>query len=136
MFLGIAINVAVPPMHAWLPDAYPNSSVTGMVFMSGFTTKSAIYSLARGFHGWEVLIPIGVFMALYGMVYAVMATDIRKLLAYHIVSQVGFMVAGLGVAGEEAQVPPTTSAISLPERIRITSATPVMRTARTAIITS
>ncbi len=102
MFLGIAINVAVPPMHAWLPDAYPNASVTGMVFMSGFTTKSAVYILARGFHGWEVLIPIGVFMALYGMVYAVMATDIRKLLAYHIVSQVGFMVAGLGVAGEEA----------------------------------
>jgi multicomponent Na+:H+ antiporter subunit D len=102
MFSGIAINVAIPPMHAWLPDAYPNSSVTGMVFMSGFTTKSAVYVLARGFHGWDVLIFVGVAMALYGMVYAVMATDIRKLLAYHIVSQVGFMVAGLGVAGEEA----------------------------------
>jgi multicomponent Na+:H+ antiporter subunit D len=70
--------------------------------MSGFTTKSAVYALARGYHGWEVLIFVGVIMALYGMVYAVMATDIRRLLAYHIVSQVGFMVAGLGVAGEEA----------------------------------
>ena len=102
MFLGIGINAAIPPLHAWLPDAYPNASVTGMVFMSGFTTKSAVYVLARGYHGWEVLIFVGVFMALYGMIYAVMATDIRQLLAYHIVSQVGFMVAGLGVPGQEA----------------------------------
>jgi len=102
MLIGIAVNAAIPPIHAWLPDAYPNSSVTGMVFLSGFTTKSAVYVLARGFLGWEVLLFIGVFMALYGMVYAVMATDIRRLLAYHIVSQVGFMVAGLGVGGELA----------------------------------
>ncbi|MDA1035446.1 MAG: Na(+)/H(+) antiporter subunit D [Chloroflexi bacterium] len=102
MFIGIAINAAIPPMHAWLPDAYPNASVTGMVFLSGFTTKSAVYVLARGFLGWELLIFVGVFMALYGMVYAVMATDVRRLLAYHIVSQVGFMIAGLGVGGEEA----------------------------------
>ncbi len=102
MLVGVAVNAAIPPLHAWLPDAYPNASVTGMVFMSGFTTKSAVYVLARGFVGWEVLLFLGVAMALYGMIFAVMESDIRRLLAYHIVSQVGFMVAGLGVGGEHA----------------------------------
>ena len=87
----------MPPLHAWLSDAYPEGTVTGSVFLSAFTTKTAVYVLARGFAGWEILIWAGVAMALYGVIYAVLENDARRLLAYHIISQVGYMVAGVGI---------------------------------------
>ena len=99
---GFAVNAAIPPLHGWLPDAYPEGSVTGMVFLSAFTTKTAVYTLLRGFAGWDILIYGGVAMALYGVVYAVLENDTRRLLAYHIVSQVGFMVAAAGIGTEMA----------------------------------
>ena len=97
MLLGIAINAAIPPLHAWLTDAYPEASVTGSVFLSVFTTKTAVYVLIRLFPGAEILLWAGVIMTLYGVVYAVLQNDMRRLLAYHIVSQVGYMVAGVGM---------------------------------------
>jgi multicomponent Na+:H+ antiporter subunit D len=97
ILLGVVINAAVPPLHAWLTDAYPEASVTGSVFLSAFTTKTAVYVLIRLFPGTEVLLWGGVAMALYGVVYAVLENDIRRLLAYHIISQVGYMVAGVGM---------------------------------------
>jgi multicomponent Na+:H+ antiporter subunit D len=99
---GFILNAAVPPLNAWLTDAYPEATVTGAVFMCAFTTKTAVYVLVRGFPGAEILIWLGVFMALYGVVYAVMENDARRLLAYHIVSQVGYMVAGVGIGTELA----------------------------------
>ena len=99
---GFAINAAVVPLHAWLTDAYPEAGVTGSVFLSAFTTKTAVYVLARGFPGWEILIFLGVIMALYGVVFAVLENDIRRLLAYHIISQVGYMVAAVGIGTEIA----------------------------------
>lgn len=112
MLLGVAVNAAVPPLHAWLADAYPKATVTGAVFMSAFTTKSAVYVLIRMFPGWEVLIWLGVAMALYGVVYAVLANDIRQILAYHIISQVGYMVAGVGIGTEMALNGTTAHAFS------------------------
>jgi len=94
---GVALNAAVPPLNAWLPDAYPRATVTGAVFLSAFTTKTAVYVLARVFPGWEILLVLGVMMTLYGVVFAVLSNDIRGILAYHIISQVGFMVAGVGI---------------------------------------
>ena len=94
---GIAINAAIPPLHSWLTDAYPEASVTGTVFLSAFTTKTAVYMLLRVFPGTEILVWVGVIMAVYGVVFAVLENDIRRLLAYHIISQVGYMVAGVGV---------------------------------------
>ena len=102
VLVGVALSAAVPPLHMWLPDGYPNASVAGMVFLSAFTTKAAVYALARGFGGFEVLLWVGVVMALYGVTYAMLQDDIRRLLAYHIVSQVGFMVAGVGVGTQAA----------------------------------
>jgi multicomponent Na+:H+ antiporter subunit D len=99
---GFLLNAAVPPLHAWLPDAYGEATVSGAVFMCAFTTKTAVYALARGFAGMEILIPLGVVMALYGVVYAVLENDARRLLAYHIISQVGYMVAGVGIGTELA----------------------------------
>ena len=99
---GFLLNAAVPPLHAWLPDAYAEATVPGAVFMCAFTTKTAIYALARGFAGMEILVPLGVIMALYGVVYAVLENDCRRLLAYHIISQVGYMVAGVGIGTQLA----------------------------------
>ncbi len=97
ILIGFILNAAVPPLSAWLTDAYPEATVTGAVFMSAFTTKAAVYVLVRGFAGTELLLWLGAVMALYGVVYAVLQDDARRLLAYHIVSQVGYMVAGVGL---------------------------------------
>jgi multicomponent Na+:H+ antiporter subunit D len=97
---GVILNAAVPPLHAWLTDAYPEGTVTGSVFMSAFTTKTAVYVLVRIFPGTELLVWMGTIMALYGVVYAVLENDCRRLLAYHIISQVGYMVAGVGIGTE------------------------------------
>jgi multicomponent Na+:H+ antiporter subunit D len=102
IMIGFILNAAVPPLHAWLPDAYAEATVNGAVFMCAFTTKTAIYALARAFAGMEILVPLGVCMALYGVVYAVLENNIRKLLAYHIISQVGYMVAGVGIGTQMA----------------------------------
>lgn len=99
---GFLLSAAAPPLHAWLPDAYPAASVTGSVLLSAFTTKAAVYALARGFPGTEVLLWVGVAMALYGVVFAMLQDDLRGLLSYHIVSQVGFMVAAVGVGTADA----------------------------------
>ncbi|MEX1213130.1 MAG: Na(+)/H(+) antiporter subunit D [Balneolaceae bacterium] len=112
ILIGVAINAAIPPLNAWLPDAYPNATVTGAVFMSAFTTKSAVYVLMVLFPGWSILIWFGVAMALYGVVYAVLANDIRQILAYHIISQVGYMVAGIGIGTEMALNGATAHAFS------------------------
>lgn len=102
ILLGVAVNAAVPPLHAWLTDAYPKASVSGSVFLSAFTTKTAVYVLIRLFPGAPILLWAGVIMTLYGVIYAMLANDIRNLLANHIVSQVGYMVAGVGIGTELA----------------------------------
>ncbi|KJS85498.1 MAG: monovalent cation/H+ antiporter subunit D [Peptococcaceae bacterium BICA1-8] len=112
ILLGVAINAAIPPLHAWLTDAYPEGTITGSVFLSSFTTKVAVYTLIRLFAGTELLIWTGVIMALYGVVYAVLENDIRRLLAYHIISQVGYMVAAVGMGTELALNGATSHAFS------------------------
>lgn len=99
---GFLINAGAPPLSAWLPDAYPEASWSGTVFLSAFTTKTAVYVLLRGFPGTEVLIWIGLFMIFYGIVYALLENDMRRILAYSIVNQVGFMVTGIGIGTEMA----------------------------------
>jgi len=102
MLAGFLINAAAWPLSAWLPDAYPESSFSGMVFLSAFTTKTAVYVLLRMFPGTELLIVIGAIMAIYGIVYALLENNIRRILAYSIVNQVGFMLIGIGIGTELA----------------------------------
>lgn len=97
ILIGVAVNAAIPPLNAWLVDAYPEGTITGSVFLSSFTTKVAVYCLIRIFAGADYLMYLGAFMALYGAAYAIMENDMRRLLGYHIISQVGFMVAGVGI---------------------------------------
>ena len=99
---GFLINAAAPPLSAWLADAYPETSFSGMVFLSAFTTKTAVYVLLRGFAGTDILIFIGVYMIFYGIIYALMENDMRRILGYSIVNQVGFMICGIGIGTEMA----------------------------------
>jgi multicomponent Na+:H+ antiporter subunit D len=99
---GFLVNAGAIPISAWLPDAYPEASWSGTVFLSAFTTKTAVYVLLRGFPGAEVLIFVGVGMIFYGIIYALLENDMRRILAYSIVNQVGFMVTGIGIGTEMA----------------------------------
>lgn len=102
ILIGFLVNAGAPPTSAWLPDAYPEASWSGTVFLSAFTTKTAVYVLIRGFPGTELLIWVGLFMVFYGIVYALLENDMRRILSYSIVNQVGFMVAGIGIGTEMA----------------------------------
>ncbi|MEE9589130.1 MAG: Na(+)/H(+) antiporter subunit D [Hyphomicrobiaceae bacterium] len=102
ILIGFLINAGAPPLAAWLPDAYPEASWSGMVFLSAFTTKTAVYVLLRGFAGTEILIYIGLYMVFYGIIYAILENDMRRILAYSIVNQVGFMVTGIGIGSQMA----------------------------------
>jgi multicomponent Na+:H+ antiporter subunit D len=102
IFIGIALNAAIPPLHPWLQDAYPEATVTGAVFMSALTTKSAVYLMARTFPGTELLIYIGALMTAIPIFYAVLENDIRRVLAYSLINQVGFMMCGIGIGTELA----------------------------------
>jgi multicomponent Na+:H+ antiporter subunit D len=97
MLIGVLVNAAAPPFSAWLSDAYPEATVTGGVILSAYTTKTAVYTLIRGFPGWEILIVVGCLMTLYGIIYALLENDMRRILAYSIINQVGFMVTGVGI---------------------------------------
>jgi len=97
ILLAFGVKAAFPLLHNWLQDAYPEATVTGTVFLSAFTTKLAIYALARGFAGTELLIPIGVTMTFFPIFYAVVENDMRRVLAYSLNNQLGYMVVGIGV---------------------------------------
>lgn len=99
---GFLINAGAPPLSSWIPDAYPKANWSGSVFLSAFTTKTAVYVLIRGFAGEEVLIWVGMIMVFYGIVYALLENDIRRLIAYALVNQVGFMIVGVGIGTTEA----------------------------------
>jgi len=102
ILIGILINAAAPPVSAWLADAYPASSPTGSVFLSAFTTKTAVLALILLFPGETVLIWIGIYMIMYGIIYALLENDARRILAYSIVNQVGFMVCAIGIGTQMA----------------------------------
>lgn len=99
---GFLVNAGAPPFSSWLPDAYPEASFSGSVFLSAFTTKTAVYTLLRGFPGNEILIAFGLFMIFYGIIYALLENDMRRILSYSIINQVGFMVVGAGIGTEMA----------------------------------
>jgi multicomponent Na+:H+ antiporter subunit D len=102
IFVAFGIKCAFPLLHNWLQDAYPEATVTGTVMLSAFTTKVAVYALARGFAGTEILVPIGAVMTVFPIFYAVIENDLRRVLAYSLNNQLGFMVVGIGIGTELA----------------------------------
>jgi multicomponent Na+:H+ antiporter subunit D len=99
---AFGIKCAFPLLHNWLQDAYPESTASGTVVLSAFTTKLGIYALARGFPGTEMLIWIGALMTAFPIFYAVIENDLRRVLAYSVNNQLGFMVVGIGIGTELA----------------------------------
>jgi len=99
---GVLLNAAAPPVSAWIADAYPESSPAGGVFLSAFTTKTAVLALILLFPGTQLLVWVGLWMVFYGILYALLENDLRRILAYSIVNQVGFMVVGVGIGTEMA----------------------------------
>ena len=97
IFLAFGIKAAFPLLHNWLTDAYPEATPTGTVFLSAFTTKVAVYALARGFPGTELLIYIGAVMTCFPIFFAVIENDLRRVLGYSMINQIGFMVCGIGI---------------------------------------
>ena len=97
IFIGVAVNAAVPPLNSWMPDAYPESTIGGTIYLASFTTKSAIYVMIRFFAGTEWLVYVGAFMAIYGILMALLENDLRRLFCYHIISQLGYIVASLAM---------------------------------------
>ena len=97
IFIGFGVNCAWPILHPWLTDAYPEATITGVIFLSAFTTKTAVYALARAFPGTGALIWIGAIMTGFPIFYAVIENDLRRVLAYSLINQVGFMVCGIGI---------------------------------------
>ncbi len=102
IFISFGIKCAFPLLHNWLQDSYPAATVTGTVILSAFTTKLAVYALARGFAGTEILVYIGAVMTLFPIFYAVIENDLRRVLAYSLNNQLGFMVVGVGIGTELA----------------------------------
>ena len=102
IFIAFGIKAGFPFLHTWLVDAYPEATPTGTVFLSAFTTKVAIYALARGFPGTELLVYIGATMTCFPIFYAVIENDLRRVLTYSMINQLGFMVVGIGIGTELA----------------------------------
>ncbi len=97
IFLAFGLKCAFPLLHNWLHDAYPRASASGTVMLSAFTTKLAVYALARGYAGTESLLWIGALMATLPIILSVLENDLRRVLTYGLNSQQGFMVVGIGI---------------------------------------
>ena len=97
LLIGFGIKAGFPLVHNWITDAYPESTPTGTVFLSAFTTKVAVYALARGFAGTELLVYVGTVMTFFPIFYAVLENDLRRVLGYSMINQIGFMVTGIGI---------------------------------------
>ncbi|WP_298636419.1 Na(+)/H(+) antiporter subunit D [uncultured Umboniibacter sp.] len=97
MFVAFGIKCAFPFMHNWLTDSYPEATPSGTIFLASFTTKVAVYAFARGFPGEEILVWIGVTMACFPIFFAVIENDLRRVLAYSLINQIGFMIVGIGI---------------------------------------
>jgi multicomponent Na+:H+ antiporter subunit D len=100
MLLGFIINSATTPFHSWLSDTYSEATPSGSIYMTAYTTKTAIYCLIRTFSGVSLLMWMGAVQAVFALFLAVLENDGRRLCSYHIISQIGYMVAGVGMGTE------------------------------------
>jgi multicomponent Na+:H+ antiporter subunit D len=97
IFLAFGIKCAFPLFHNWLTDAYAEATPTGTIFLCAFTTKAAVYCMARAYPGTELLVYIGMVMTCFPIFYAVIENDLRRVLGYSMINQLGFMICGIGI---------------------------------------
>jgi len=102
ILVAFGIKAGFPLVHNWITDAYPEGTPSGTVYLSSFTTKVGVYALARGYPGTELLIYVGTVMAAYPIFFAVIENDLRRVLSYSLINQLGFMVCAIGIGTELA----------------------------------
>src|SRR5207344_3313347 len=106
-FFGFGAKAGMLPLHAWLPEAHPAAPSPVSALMSGVMIKTAIYGMVRVIYDlignvrWEwgiVVLLIGAGTTLFGVLYALMQHDLKRLLAYHSVENIGIILLGLGMS--------------------------------------
>jgi len=106
-FFGFGAKAGMIPLHAWLPEAHPAAPSPVSALMSGIMLKTAIYGMVRVIYDliggvrWEwgmLVLAIGAGTTLFGVLYALMQHDLKRLLAYHSVENIGIILLGLGMS--------------------------------------
>jgi len=108
LLLAFGIKAAVFPLFFWLPDAYPTAPSSVSAIFAGLLTKVGVYCLIRtqtllfpGGFG-DLLVVVGAATMVVGVLGAISHRDMKRILSFHIVSQIGYMVTGLGIGGTAA----------------------------------
>jgi formate hydrogenlyase subunit 3/multisubunit Na+/H+ antiporter MnhD subunit len=105
--LGFGAKAGLVPMHAWLPEAHPAAPSPVSAMMSGIMLKTAIYGMLRisfdllhiRYWQWGVLLlALGLFSAMFGTIFAAVQTDMKRLLAYSSIENIGIIFTGIGLA--------------------------------------
>lgn len=97
LLLAFGIKSGFPLLHNWIPDAYPKASTAGLAVLAVVTTKVGVYGLARGFAGEGMLVVVGTAMALWPLFFTLVENDLRRVVAYSMMVQIGLMVTAVGV---------------------------------------
>src|SRR6185369_1276212 len=106
-FFGFGAKAGMLPLHVWLPEAHPAAPSPVSALLSGVMLKTAIYGMVRVIYDliggirWEwgiVVLLIGAATTLFGVLYALMQHDLKRLLAYHSVENIGIILLGLGMS--------------------------------------
>src|SRR6202040_823622 len=104
---GFGAKAGLVPLHFWLPEAHPAAPSPVSALMSGIMIKTAIYGMVRVIYDliggvrWEwglLVLAIGAATTLFGVLYALMQHDLKRLLAYHSVENIGIILLGLGMS--------------------------------------
>jgi len=104
---GFGVKAGLVPLHIWLPEAHPVAPSNVSALMSGIVIKTGIYGMARvffDFYGppplWmgTLVLGLGVASALLGVLYALMEHDLKRLLAWHSIENIGIILMGFGAA--------------------------------------
>jgi len=107
LFFGFGVKAGIIPLHIWLPAAHPVAPSNVSALMSGIVIKTGIYGMARLFFDFYGVLPVwagmlvlvvGVLSALLGVLYALMEHDLKRLLAYHSIENIGIILMGFGSA--------------------------------------
>jgi multicomponent Na+:H+ antiporter subunit D len=102
IFLGLGVNCAWPLLHSWLLAAYQQTSPSGILLLSAVTTKVALFGIWQMFPGEPLLIPIGLSMAVFPLIYMMVENDLRRIFCYSIINQLGYMVVAIGIGSHLA----------------------------------
>jgi len=112
LIIALGIKAAFPVLHAWLTDAYPESTPGGTVWLSVFGVTTAVYAVMRFLPGEQLLTYVGPVMIAFPVLLALLANDLRRTLCYGLISQVGLAVTAIGIGTPEALAAATTLAVA------------------------